>query len=479
MCAATSTKNVPACVCDDGNVTRAAFFDLDRTLLGDSSGFLIMEALAEKGLISERQQSLAEVGRSVFRVLGETRVGMEITRRSISRLAGWTRHDLREAAERSLEKLDAAVYAEARTLIDRHHAAGDLVVIATSTGRDIVEPLAERLGVDRLIATEYEESDGKLTGGFIGKWLWGPDKAEAVREFAEREDIDLEDSYAYSDSYYDRHLLEMVGYPRPVNPDPLLRAYSVRKGWPVLEFRNRAGLPKMAVEPYDLIRPFAHPLLSPIEIIAEGVPLIPRDGPVIVAANHRSYLDPVILAAVASRRGRKLRYLGKKELFDAPLVGQAMRILGQIRVDRGTGGTLPLQQGVDALNRGEAVGIFPQGTIPRGEAFFDPALTARSGVARLAVASDAPVVPVAIWDSERIWPRSSRLPKVMEVVTRRPVHARVGEPIQLKGDVEDTANLRELAQHVMDRIVALLPDEVRNPPKPSQGQIEAATPPPG
>jgi putative phosphoserine phosphatase/1-acylglycerol-3-phosphate O-acyltransferase len=445
---------------------RAAFFDLDRTLLGDSSGFILMDALVEKGLVSARQQSLAELGRRFFKVVGETRIGMEVTRRSILRLAGWTRHDLREAAERSLEKLDAAVYSEARALIERHRSHGDLVVIATSTGRDIVEPLADRLGADRLIATEYEEADGKLTGGFIGKWLWGPDKAEAVKEFAGREGIELQDSFAYSDSYYDRHMLEMVGYPRPVNPDPLLRAYAVRKGWPVLEFANRAA-PKLALEPYDLLRPFAHPLLSPVSVIAEGVPLIPREGRVIIAANHRSYLDPVILGFVASRRGRKLRFLGKKELFDAPVVGQAVRMLGQIRVDRDAPGTAALQQAVEALNDGEAIGIFPQGTIPRGDAFFDPVLRGKTGVARLAVTTDAPVVPVAMWDNEKIWPRSSRLPHLMELITRRPVHAKVGEPLHLKGDPDDPASLRDLAQQVMDAISSLLPDEVRNARPPS------------
>jgi putative phosphoserine phosphatase/1-acylglycerol-3-phosphate O-acyltransferase len=458
---------------------RAAFFDLDRTLLGDSSGFIIMAALVEKGLISERQKSLADVGRRIFNVLGETRVGMELTRRSISRLAGWTRRDLREAAERSLEKLDAAVYTEARTLIDRHHAHGDLVVIATSTGRDMVEALADRLGVDRLIATDYEEADGKLTGRTIGKWLWGPDKAEAVKEFAEREGIDLADSFAYSDSYFDRHLLEMVGYPRPVNPDPLFRAYAVRKGWPVLEFSNLAGIPKMALEPYDLLRPMAHPLLSPVQMIVEGVQLIPRKGPVIIAANHRSYLDPVILAFAASRQGRKLRYLGKKEVFDAPVLGQFAKLLGQIRVDRGSGDGTALQQAIEALNAGEAIGIFPQGTIPRGEAFFDPDLHGKSGVARLAVATDAPVVPVAMWDNEKIWPRSSRLPNVMEMVTRRPVHVKVGEPMQLKlpAGADESVAYRELTQQVMDAISALLPDEVRNPKRPTAEQIEAATPP--
>ncbi len=430
---------------------RAAFFDLDRTLLGDSSALMIMDAMNERGMISDRDQSLAEVGRRFFRVLGETRIGMEITRRSLSRMAGWSRTDLREAAARSVEKLDAAVYAEARTLIERHRSKGDLVVIATSTGRDYVEPLADRLGVDMLIATEYEEdAQGVYTGNLIGKWLWGPDKADAVRAFAEEQGIDLSESYAYSDSYYDRPLLESVGHPRVVNPDPLLRAYAVRKGWPVLGFRNREGLPKASFEPFDLIRPFAHPLLSAVNLVVEGVQLIPREGPVILAANHRSYLDPVVLAMVGSRRGRKLRFLAKKEMFEAPVVGQAMRALGQIRVDRGTGDATPLQIAIDALGRGEAIGIFPEGTIPKdGEV-----LSARTGVARLAVETGAPIVPVAIWDTERVWPRSDRVPKVMELMQRRPVHAKVGEPITLK----DSDDYKALAASVLDRIREQLPD---------------------
>ena len=428
---------------------RAAFFDLDRTLLGDSSGILIMDAMKERGMISDRDQSLAEVGRRIFRVIGETRIGMEITRRSLSRIAGWSRADMREAAARSIEKLDAAVYSEARTLIQRHREQGELVCIATSTGRDIVEPLADRLGVDMLIATEYEEdAHGVYTGNLIGKWLWGPDKAEAVKAFADREGIDLNESYAYSDSYYDRPLLESVGYPRVVNPDPLLRAYAVRKGWPVLGFNNREGLPKMAFEPYDLIRPFAHPLLSAINLVAEGVQLIPRDGPVILAANHRSYLDPLVLGMVASRRGRKLRYLSKKEMFEAPIVGQAMRALGQILVDRGSGDDAPLQHAVDALSRGEAIGIFPEGTIPKD----GKVLSAKTGVARLAVESEAPVIPVAIWETERVWPRSDRFPRVAELAQRRPVHAKVGEPMTLKG-----TDYHALADSVLERIRELLP----------------------
>lgn len=459
---------------------RAAFFDLDRTLLADSSGLLIMEAMKERGLVSDRDIALADVGRRFFKIVGETWLGMQLTKRSLGRIAGWSRKDLREASERSIEKLDAAVYLEARELIERHKAQGHIVCIATSTGREIVEPLADRLGVDRLIATEYEEDEqGIFTGNMIGKWLWGPDKAEAVREFAKSEGIDLEESYAYSDSYFDRHLLEIVGHPRAVNPDAMLRAYAVRKGWPVLGFRNREGPPQIAFEPYDLLRPFAHPLIAPVNIVAEGVQLIPRQGPVIVAANHRSYLDPVVLTGVGMRRGRKLRYLGKKEVFDVPVAGQAMKLLGQIRVDRGSGDTTPLRQAVDALHRGEAIGIFPQGTIPRGEEFFATRLRARTGVSRLAIAADVPVVPVALWDTEKIWPRNSRLPKPGELLSRRPVYAKVGEPIHLKmppGREDSAAAFHELADHVMAKIAELLPAEVRDPGPPTDEQIRLASP---
>ncbi|MEX2394248.1 MAG: HAD-IB family hydrolase [Actinomycetota bacterium] len=459
---------------------RAAFFDLDRTLLGDSSGILIMDAMRERGLISDRDAALADLGRRFFKVVGETWLGMQVTKRSIGRIAGWSRADLREAAERSVDKLDAAVYTEARAFIERHKQAGDLVVIATSTGRDMVEPLADRLGVDRLIATEYEEdAEGAYTGNMIGKWLWGPDKAEAVKTFAEREGIDLNESFAYSDSYFDRHLLESVGYPRVVNPDAMLRAYAVRKGWPVLGFKNREGPPHIALEPFDLLRPLAHPLIAPVNIVIEGVQLIPSSGPVIVAANHRSYLDPIVLTAVGMRRGRKFRYLGKKEMFEAPVVGQAMKLLGQIRVDRGSGDTAPLQQAVDALHRGEAIGIFPQGTIPRGEDFYSPNLRAKTGVARLAVQADVPVIPVALWDTEKVWPRNSRVPKVTELLARRPVYAKVGEPIKLKmppGREGSAAAYHELANEVMARIVDLLPPEVRTPSSPTTEQIRLASP---
>ncbi|HVL80458.1 MAG TPA: HAD-IB family hydrolase [Actinomycetota bacterium] len=455
----------------------AAFFDLDRTLIADSSALAMVEAFSEAGLVSSFEKPLAEAGRFFYRAVGETWIGMQLTRRSIQRLAGWSVEDVSGAARLSVAKLP--VYEEARALIDRHHADGHLVVIATSTGRELVEPVAEALGADRLISSEYEKEEGRFTGRLVGQWLWGPDKAEAVRRFAEEEDIDLEESYAYSDSYYDRHLMELVGYPRPVNPDPLLRAYAVRKGWPVLAFGGGPLGALQSLELYDLLRAFGHPMLSPIRVEVEGVENIPASGGCIVAANHRSYVDPLVLGIVASRRGRKLRYLGKKEVFDAPLLGQLARATGQIRVERGTGDEKPLKLAIDAVARGEAAAIFPQGTIPRGRAFFSPKLEGKTGVVRLALATGAPVVPVAMWDTERLWPRSSRVPLVAELARRTPVHARVGEPYHLSapgGRTNDKQLLHELTEQVMESIASLLPDDVRHPAPPEDDELRKAIP---
>ena len=116
--------------------------------------------------------------------------------------------------------------------------------------------------------------------------------------------------------------------------------------------------------------------------------------------------------------------------------------------------------------------------MPRGPEFFAPVLHGKPGVARMALESGAPVIPIALWDTEHIWPRSARLPNVAMIGGT--VHARVGEPMWLKapaGEEEDKALLDALATQVMDRISELLPDEVRAPGPPSPEELSAATPP--
>ena len=114
------------------------------------------------------------------------------------------------------------------------------------------------------------------------------------------------------------------------------------------------------------------------------------------------------------------------------MFGQMATAMGGIRVDRGTGSDEPLEAAADALAGGEVVAIMPEGTIPRGKAFFDPELKGRWGAARLASMTKAPVIPIGLWGTEKVWPRSSRLPNVLNVTNPPEVRIRVGPPVELE-----------------------------------------------
>jgi putative phosphoserine phosphatase/1-acylglycerol-3-phosphate O-acyltransferase len=159
------------------------------------------------------------------------------------------------------------------------------------------------------------------------------------------------------------------------------------------------------------------------------------------------------MGLLIARAGRNVRGLGKKEVFDVPVVGALLRGSGGIRVDRGTGSDEPLDAAVTAVKGGELLMLAPQGTIPRGPAFFDPELKGRWGAARLAAATRAPVIPVGLWGTEKVWPRSERLPRFS--LTDRPVvSATVGPPVALKYKSADADTKR-----IMTAISALLPPE--------------------
>jgi len=131
----------------------------------------------------------------------------------------------------------------------------------------------------------------------------------------------------------------------------------------------------------------------------EGADNIPASGPVVLASNHISYLDPLTLAWVADGRGRHIRYLAKAELFDKPVLGSLLRAAHQIPVQRGRSEAADaLTMGVDALARGECVGVFPEGTISED---LEP-MVAKSGTARLARRAGVGITPVGLWGSHRI-----------------------------------------------------------------------------
>lgn len=451
----------------------AAFFDLDRTLLRGASGPMFSTALKRVGLLPDRSIPGEGLVFKFFDVVGETVPSMIATRQMARAAAGWDRTLVQEAGELAAERLIDEVPGFAKALIAKHQAEGRQVIMATTSPYDLVRPLAVALGIDDVIATRYGEVDGRYDGSVAGYFVWGPGKLAAVREWAARNAIDVARSYAYSDSVYDLPLLSAVKHATAVNPDPRLRVVAALRRWPTLHFDVPAGVPKLAgIEPQRALQFLARPQLFPwVRFDVAGIEHIPTDGPAILVGNHRSYFDPLAIGWALAQAGRPVRFLGKKEVFDAPVVGQIVTALGGIRVERGSGSDEPLLAAAEALAAGEAVAIMPQGTIPRGRAFFDPELKGRWGAAKLAALSEAPVIPIGLWGTEKVWPRNAKAPDVLAVGHPPTVRVRVGPPVDLNYRSADADTKR-----IMAALTDLLPPEAREPHEPTPEELARTLP---
>ncbi|HRW39296.1 MAG TPA: HAD-IB family hydrolase, partial [Aquihabitans sp.] len=434
----------------------AAFFDLDRTLLRGASGPMFSTMLKRVGVLPDRSIPGEGLVFKVFDVIGETIPSMIATRQMARAAAGWDRSLVQDAGRMAAQLLIDEVPGFAKAAIAEHQAAGRKVVMATTSPYDLVKPLADALGIDDVIATRYGEADGRYDGSVDGFFVWGPGKLAAVRDWASRQGVDVAASWAYSDSVYDLPLLSAVRRPTAVNPDPRLRVVAAVRRWPTRHFDVPAGVPKLAgIEPQRALHLLARPQLFPwVRFDVGGIDRIPAEGPAILVGNHRSYFDPLAIGWALAQAGRPARFLGKKEVFDAPIVGQVVSALGGIRVERGTGSDEPLLAAAAALEAGEAVALMPQGTIPRGRAFFEPELKGRWGAAKLAAMSGAPVIPIGLWGTEKVWPRSSRTPDVLAIGHPPTVRIRVGDPVVLAGEDLDADT-----QAIMSALVDLLPAE--------------------
>ena len=186
-----------------------------------------------------------------------------------------------------------------------------------------------------------------------------------------------------------------------------------------------------------------------------GLERIPQTGGAIVVANHVSHFDPLPFAYVAWKAGRPPRFLAKSTLFKVPGLGLLLRGCDQIPVHRGTAdASKALGSAVDALQRGELVLVYPEGTLTRDPEMWP--MVAKTGVARLALSSGVPVIPVAHWGAQDVLaPYSKRF----KLLPRKTIRAIVGEPVDLSRwrDAEQSAQvLREVTDTIMGEVTALL-----------------------
>jgi putative phosphoserine phosphatase / 1-acylglycerol-3-phosphate O-acyltransferase len=458
----------------------AAVFDLDRTLLRTSSTPAINRALFEHGLVSRAGLPGQGLLTRFYDVFGESLPSMALARGAALAARGLAVNDVRRAAEGAADLLVSEVLPYVPALLRSHHEAGRHLVLATTTPRDLVAPLARRLGFDHVIATTYAsvaDSQGvsRYTGNLEDGFVWAGGKLRAVQRWARRAGVDLRESWAYSDSVYDLPLLSAVGYPTAVNPDYRLHAVASVRRWPILHLDSPLGVPKLlGAELLDVVRLVTQQTGVPLaRFDLAGTENIPRRGPAIVAANHRSYFDVVAYGLTVFEAGRNPRGLAKKELFDAPVIGPLMRAAGAICVDRKGSARGAYRAAEDALRSGEVLIVAPQGTIPRGEAFFDPRLRGKSGVARLAAATGAPVVPLGLWGTELVWPRSSRLPDVAAALHPPVVRIRVGPPVEGLTGIDFRAD----TERIMEAIAALLPAEAQLRRIPTADELARTRPP--
>ena len=216
----------------------AAFFDLDKTILAGSSALLMSRTFFRDGLIGSTMVVRSLYAQLVYQLVGADHERMEQMRETALALTrGWEAERVRRLARETLEEVMVPlVYAEALELIAAHRAAGRDVWIVSTSGEEIVEPIAEHLGIVDVIATRSNVDDDGRFDGTVEFYAYAAAKANAIEEVAAVRGYELADCHAYSDSMTDLPMLSVVGHATAVNPDRDLRAAARAMGWPTTTF---------------------------------------------------------------------------------------------------------------------------------------------------------------------------------------------------------------------------------------------------
>jgi len=408
-----------------------AFFDFDGTVIYGYSATTYLREQIRRGDVSPQQ--LIELTKTMTQ-FGLGNMGFSAMMTVASQyLRGISEEDYLEFAEKLYSKhIAKLIYPESRALIEAHLKKGHTVALITAATPYQVMPAARDLGIENVSCSNLEIIDGKFTGAVVEPTCYGMGKVDAAEQLAEKYEVELSESYFYSDSDEDIQLLEFVGKPRPLNPNKRLRRIARGRGWPVQDFKSRgkasvfdylktaatqasmltsfvAGLPIYALTgSMNKTRNFSTSLfadtacaLTGIELEVEGEENAWANRPCVFVFNHQSQADVVILPTLLRR---DLAGIGKKEIGDVPILGKLMQIAGTVLIDRENAASAleAMKPLVDVLQKeGRSVCVAPEGTRSTSTTLG----RFKKGAFHLAMQAGVPVVPIVIHNAIDVAPR--------------------------------------------------------------------------
>jgi putative phosphoserine phosphatase / 1-acylglycerol-3-phosphate O-acyltransferase len=445
-----------------------AFFDVDGTLIAGFSAVAFLRDRLAHGRMGVRDLAGALLSTTAFQ-LG--RLGFSGL---IAATAAWLRdvpeRELEEVAERIFAgALATAIYPESRALVQAHRRRRHTLAVVSSATRYQVEPLARELGIPHVMCTRLEVEDGRLTGRHVWPTCYGGGKAMAARDLARARGIDLAQSYFYTDSHEDLPLLQIVGRPRPLNPDRRLAATAALRGWPARTFttRGRPGLVDVlrssaavaSIVPSLLIGVVPGLLnasrrdmmnlagtiwgelastLAGLQVRVEGEEHLWSHRPAVFVFNHQSALDTLLLCKLLRR---DFVGVAKQEARTNPLFGPVFALAGTVFIDRTDrrAAIRALEPAIETLRRGTSIVIAPEGTrstTPRLGAF-------KKGAFHLAMNAGVPIVPIVFKNALDALPKHGLVirPATVEVVVHPPVDTSGWKTATLDRHVDEVRSL--------------------------------------
>ncbi|HEY2775482.1 MAG TPA: HAD-IB family hydrolase [Candidatus Binatia bacterium] len=407
-----------------------AFFDLDRTLIAGFSASAFVREWLTSGRAAPAEIAAAASAAAAFQ-LGQKNFSAFVSE-SLAMVRGLTEKEWSDIGEKLFgASIAASIFPESRALVDAHRSRGHTLAVISSATRAQVTPVARELGIEHVFCTELEVKEGKLTGQVLRPACYGPGKADAATRFAGEREIDLSQSYFYTDSDEDLPLLLIVGKPRPINPSRRLQSIAAKRIWPVRSFSSR-GLPSVT----DLVRtslslgsmlpsfllglPAAildrdyrqavnlaattwgelGTALAGVHVTVQGEEHLWSKRPAVFIFNHQSGIDPLLVCKLLRR---DFVGISKQEIRNVPVLGQLFEMAGTIFVDRfnHVEAVKALEPAIEALGRGLSIAIAPEGTRSLG-----PRLGRfKKGAFRIAMAAGVPVVPIVIHNAVDALPK--------------------------------------------------------------------------